>query len=167
MKRFIWIVIAAVVVFGFWAIGMPYIAATQLQRAAKQGDAIGMNQVVDFPALRESVRNTFKAEMTKQAASSGDGMEALGTMLAGAFVDQMIDSMITPEGISALMEEGAGGLTGNAGTHVNITMGPQGFGRFDIKLRDPKTDDVVSLVFLPKGFFWKLSAITLPQRAFQ
>ena len=88
MKKSLIIGVAAgaVVLFAVaWAVA-PVLAAQALIRAAKAGDERKLEQLVDFPSLRESLKSELNAElmarMSRDPRVADSGLGGLGMMLA-------------------------------------------------------------------------------------
>ena len=62
---------------------------SQLRDAAVEGDADDLKASIDFPAVRESLKEQLRAELATQLASSEeqDGFAAFGAVLAMGMVD--------------------------------------------------------------------------------
>lgn len=89
-----------------WYYATPYLAFAAMKAAADKKDAQALSEYVDYPAVRESLKATFKAKMAEQLAkgsADANPFAALGMMLAGSLVDTLVDAMITPQGLANLM----------------------------------------------------------------
>jgi len=97
----------------------PLIAANALRSAAQAGDADKLQRLVDFPSVREGLKGQLSA-MFMQSMQSDAGLRdnpfgGLAALMAPAFINQAIDSYVTPEGISAMMSaDKPGGTSGLA-----------------------------------------------------
>jgi len=89
-----------------WYYATPYLAFSAMKAAADKKDAQALSEYVDYPAVRESLKATFKAKMAEQFANrraDANPFAALSIMLAGTLVDTLVDAMITPQGLANLM----------------------------------------------------------------
>jgi hypothetical protein len=89
-------------------------------------------------------------------------------MLMPSILDRMIDSVVTPEGIAALVRAGKVGHTETesaAPRPVDYGFHYVALDRFDVTVRrKDAAGDPVRLVFQRRGLFsWKLIRIALPQ----
>ena len=88
MKKSLIIGVAAgaVVLFAVAWAAAPVLAAQALIRAAKAGDERKLEQLVDFPSLRESLKSELNAElmarMSRDPRVADSGLGGLGMMLA-------------------------------------------------------------------------------------
>jgi hypothetical protein len=75
-----------------------------MRKAVQRKDHSYVSAHVDFPQLRESLKGTFTAQMAKEvAATDTDGFEAFGAALGAMMIGPMIDALVTPEGLIAMM----------------------------------------------------------------
>ena len=98
------IVIVLIAALGF-AYASPYIALNNLKRAADARDAQTVNQYVDFPALRESLKQQVTGLLTRRLDSHGNGnpLAAIGAMIGVALIGPLVDAYATPDGVAALL----------------------------------------------------------------
>src|ERR1700744_2601115 len=80
------------------AYASPYIALNNLKRAADARDAQTVDQYVDFPALRESLKEQVAGLLTRRlgAHSSGNPLAAIGAMIGVALIGPLVDAYATP-----------------------------------------------------------------------
>jgi hypothetical protein len=165
----------------------PHIAAYQLKRAAEANDIDALKEQVDFPAVRESVKEWAQEEMAKKQAAkpktNENPFEELGSAFAGGFVNAYIESMLTPKNLAHLIR----------GEHFDVSPIVNGFSAFNKALGggvvtpppEPRRcqpqissmryeslsrfkvgvtnladfDGRVALVFTRSGFGWKLTGM--------
>ena len=89
---------------GFYA--TPYIALHNMQQAAQAKDAAALNEYIDYPAVKESLKLSMNSEMSKALLKNktDSGMNAFATMFASAFVNPMIDIVVTPENMAMMLQ---------------------------------------------------------------
>ncbi|WP_176058067.1 DUF2939 domain-containing protein [Paraburkholderia sp. BCC1876] len=97
-------VIVVIAALGF-AYASPYLALNNLKRAADARDAQTVNQYVDFPALRESLKQQVTGLLTRRldAHSNGNPLAAIGAMIGVALMGPLVDAYATPDGVAALL----------------------------------------------------------------
>jgi len=163
-------VAAAVFVLAYGA--SPYVAVRGFVDAAKKGDAARLGASVDFPAVRADLKPQLAAAVTTRVERDpemrGNPFAGLGRMLMPSILDRMIDSVVTPEGIAALVRAGKVGhaeTESEAPRRVDYDFHYIALNRFDVALRrQGAAGDPVTLVFQRRGLFaWKLVRIALPQ----
>jgi hypothetical protein len=96
------VVIAIVAVLGY-GYASPYLALDRLKRAADARDAQTVSEYVDYPALRESLKEQVAGLLTRRLHTSGNPFAALGAMIGVALIGPMVDAYATPEGVAALL----------------------------------------------------------------
>jgi hypothetical protein len=96
------IVIVAVLGYGY---ASPYLALNRLKQAADARDAQTVSEYVDYPALRESLKEQIGGLLTRriEARASGNPLAALGAMIGVALIGPLVDAYATPDGVAALL----------------------------------------------------------------
>ena len=60
---------------------------------------------IDYPSVRQSFKEQVNAQVVKKLATEdSDGWEALGAMIATKMVEQIVDAVVTPEGMTMLLQ---------------------------------------------------------------
>ena len=98
------LVTVVVAVLGY-AYASPYLALDRLKRAADERDAQTVSEYVDYPALRESLKDQIAGLLTRkiQARANGNPLAALGAMIGVALIGPLVDAYATPDGVAALL----------------------------------------------------------------
>jgi len=163
---------AAVALFALAYGASPFVAVRGFVAAAKQGDAEKLRGSVDFPAVRADLKPQLTAAVTtrmeRDPQMRGNPFAGLGAILMPSILDRMIDSVVTPEGIAALVRAGKVGHAepeSASSRRVDYDFRYVALNRFDVALRRRGTTrDPVHLIFERRGLFtWKLVRIALPQ----
>lgn len=162
----------AAIAMGAWFYFTPHLALHSMKSAADARDSATFNGYIDFPALKENLKGEFSAKLAEEAAKSGGGGMG-GAMLAAAFLNPMIDALVTPQSIEMMMrgDSPQQRRRGNGqeaektdDSDVQTEMGYEGFNSFVLSAK--KKDDPgapIDLVLKRDGIFsWKLTAVRLP-----
>lgn len=170
MKILIGAVVALVLGYIFAA---PYITVYQMKTAAKSHDGEALSECVDFPMLRQSMKDQMNAmlgkEMAKEVAEDNP-FAALEAAFGGMIVEKMVDAYVTPAGITELMKgekQYSEGVVGNTGTGTssepfpNASMSYESFSKFSIITKNSESGDQVKFVLRRRGMGWKLTEIML------
>ncbi len=154
-----------------WLIAQPYFVLGQIRNAARKGDREALAQCVDFPALRENLKESLNAYvMDEAAAGPRDGPFAwLSAALAGATVDSVLDSVVTPSGIARMADarppfRGSAERPGGAAsdTKLHVIQSYVSASCFDIVIwPDDDRNATVTFVLRRRGMGWKLTDIRL------
>ena len=106
MKKFLPWLVGLLVIFAIYLYVSPYLVLNNIKNAAEQGDADKLSGYIDFPSVKQSMKDQVKAVMVKELTSSKeqDGFEALGTMLGAAMIDPLIDGLVTPDGVALMLQ---------------------------------------------------------------
>lgn len=97
-------VIAAVAVLGY-GYASPYIAVNRMKAAADARDAATLNEYVDYPALRVSLKQQVGALLQQRihAQHSSNPLLLLGAVIGAALIGPLVDAYATPDGVAALL----------------------------------------------------------------
>ncbi len=162
-------VVVAVLAGTGWYFASPGLAMSSLRNAALEGDRIELQERVDFPAIRESLKSQAKAAVMAEMADAKemDGFGALGAMLVIPMIDGMVDAIVTPDGLKVMIERGKLADPDNvkgseASSDVDWQIERDGFDRFRAKPEAAEGEEVPSLVFVRDGLGWKLADIEIP-----
>ena len=167
---------AAVTAFVLAYAASPLLAARALVQAAKNGDAQALERQVDFPAFRASLKDELSARMVAEMRKDDrlGGLSGLGMMLAPTLVSGAVDAFVTPQAISAMVQEGEAPKpdlakvepetgTRSESKKVRQSWGYRDLDTFAVTLtRDDQPDERVSLLMKRRNLFgWKLAGIDL------
>jgi hypothetical protein len=98
------IALVIVVVLGL-AFASPYIALDRMKKAADARDAETVDHYVDFPLLRDSLKDQVGQLLTRKidTQKSGNPFALLGAMIGAALIGPLVDSYATPDGVAAIL----------------------------------------------------------------
>lgn len=174
-------VLAAVVLFAAaWGLA-PIFAGQALIRAAKAGDAVRLEQLVDFPALRTSLKEELNQEllrrMSRDPRLAESGLGGLGMMLAPMILSGAIDTVITPDVLARMVTtaEAPDPTRSNpsepadaaSDRDIHQAWGYRDLNHFAVTLTDrDQPDQHLALILERRGLFtWKLAAVDLQNEA--
>jgi hypothetical protein len=160
---------AAAALFAIAYIGSPWWAVHQFREAAQSGDRDRLEQTVDFPSVRESFKAQINSMLAEKMASDpemqNNPFAGLGTMLIPTMVERMVDTVMTPDGFSRLVERGRSERGGpETGGNPKWASGYKSLDRFLVNPKDAAGKKVKpTFVFERRGLFsWKLIRLELP-----
>ena len=184
MTRKTQLVVLGGVLFLFFAawLASPLLAVRGLISAAKAGDEAKLEQLVDFPAFRTSLKEELNAKLVEQMRSDlGDragGLSGLGMILAPTLISGAVDAFVTPQAVAAMVRTGEApnaksvarqraGQPSEPSGKVHQGYSYRGLNTFAVRLtRDDKPEDYIDLLMERRGVFgWKLAAIDLPRKS--
>lgn len=172
------VAVGALALFGIAWTAAPVLAAQSLIRAAKAGDEARIEKLVDFPALRESLRSELNAElmarMRRDPRVSDSGLGGLGMMLVPMILSGAVDTLVTPEVVAHMVNTAeAPDPTRRPlpepesdeadGDDIHQSWGYRSLNEFAVTLTDRRQpDDRLALILERRGLFdWKLAAVDL------
>ncbi|MCS3803442.1 hypothetical protein HNO92_001102 [Chromobacterium alkanivorans] len=170
----------AVLALGAWFYATPYLALRGMQQALDARDAAKLSGYVDYPALRNSLKESIapKSVLDLNQSKDKNPLAAMGAAIADAVIAPVVDAMVTPESLALMMrgikpqpglpqsgadEPAAGGgeASGEPRAGVDTAMGYEAVDRFVVTVkRKDKTEQPLGLIFKRDGWFgWKLAAV--------
>ncbi|MEX0139305.1 DUF2939 domain-containing protein [Massilia sp. LMS1-1-1.1] len=165
----------AVVAIAATAYASPYYALHQIKAALAERNAEALAEHVDFPALRASVKTQLETGMARSIAAtagSDNPLAALGQSIASAMLGKMVDTMVSPAGVVALVNKSAVSPQADANTNADApadgaqkkagySAGYAGLNTFVVRAKDGNAQEG-ALVLLRHGVWgWKLSSIEI------
>ncbi|HKT98071.1 MAG TPA: DUF2939 domain-containing protein [Paraburkholderia sp.] len=106
-KKPVAITVAAVAVVAALGYGYasPYIALNHLKTAADARDAVALNEYVDYPALRASLKQQVGEMLQRriEAAHASNPLVLFGAMIGTVLIGPLVDAYATPDGVAALL----------------------------------------------------------------
>jgi hypothetical protein len=153
----------------------PLATIHQIKAGIQQQDAEKLSDAIDFPTLRENLKEQFDAVIAKKAGEKmrNNPLGALGMVFASKIAETMVDSIITPSGLAAAVagkEPGAAPDQASPDTNdssprqnlfKNARYTYDSLSKFSVRV-PTKNNAEVRLVLIRNGLSWKLSNIVLP-----
>jgi alpha-beta hydrolase superfamily lysophospholipase len=179
-KRWVWLIAGAIaVVLVSTYVASPVMALQALKSAAEAGDAERLDRVVDFPAVRDSLKSQLNVRMLRMAERDPDLKDnpfaGLATLMIPALVDKAVDAFVTPDAIALMVSRGRaepsppriGRVETRDEAEARITRGYRDLDTFVVastNRADPS--ERVEFTFRRTGVFaWRLTRIGLPEAA--
>lgn len=175
MKKITIAAAVAAIAIAATAYASPYYALHQIKIALTERNADALAEHVDFPALRDSVKAQLEANMANSiqaVAGSDNPLAALGQSIAGAMLGKMVDAMVSPAGVVALVNKSAvspqaetateSGVPADGAQHkADYSAAYAGINKFVVRAKDGEAQNG-ALVLQRHGVWgWKLSSIEL------
>jgi hypothetical protein len=90
------------------SVASPWWTLHRLRAAVERHDGGAVAEQVDFPALRASVKEQMLASMKADLDKPGGAnpFAEFGTKLAQALVDPLVDAVVSPAAVAAMVEHG-------------------------------------------------------------
>ncbi|MGP9689807.1 DUF2939 domain-containing protein [Psychrobacter sp. AOP22-C1-C5] len=174
MKKILSSVVILLVLVAGYLYASPYLALNSIKNAAQARDADKLSSYIDFPSVKQSVKDQFKAKLAAEMITSenNDGFEALGSMFATAMIDPIVDGLITPEGVAAIMlkeqEQDSPEATGiqEEPKELEYETSYDSFNSFHVDINNTERDDNVKVILHRQGLSWKITNIDFPLNNF-
>ena len=164
----------ALVLFAIYVVAAPFITVYQIQSAAEKNDGEALSEHIDFPSVRQSLKDQMNVMFAKKMAADekikDSPFAALGAAFAGVMVDKMVDAYVTPAGITQLMagknpqsgtEQDDDSADSSKGKPLeNASMAYESINKFVIKVKGADGGDG-KFVLRRQGIGWKLTKIII------
>ncbi|MBP8645186.1 MAG: DUF2939 domain-containing protein [Syntrophobacteraceae bacterium] len=161
--------------FAVYVLAAPYITVYRMKSAAENHDGEALSEHIEFPSVRQSLKDQMNAMFAKKIAEDEDmknnPFAALGAAFAGVMVDKMVDAYVTPAGITQLMAgekprpgaEQGDGSAGNSGRKPlsDASMSYESLDKFVVKVKGDNGGEG-KFVLRRRGIGWKLTDIIIP-----
>jgi type II secretion system protein G len=175
LENLILIVLVAGVVVAAWMYFQPYLVVSHIKHSLNQGDADALSRDIDFPTLRSNLKDQLNYLVTTQAVTGtkDNPFSALGAMIGGSLVNNVIDAYVTPYGLSQLLTDKLQFSTDKSQqttpvdkqaldrTFKAASSGYDSLSRFSVTLHGDNGEPV-KLVLTRSGLSWRLTNILLP-----
>ena len=177
MKKNVIVVAAAaiVVLVGYVAVG-PFITIHQLKSAIERQDPEALASTVDFPTLRENLKEQLNAFFVSNAAIElkDNPFGALGALFASKLAESAVDALVTPPGLANLMAGRPKQAQPEQHAQQSSVRAPEllrnarytydGMNKFSARVSAEQGQEI-RFVFTRHALSWKLSNIIIPQSA--
>lgn len=161
----------ALVVVAATSFASPWWTLHSLRSAVARHDTDAVSAQVDFPALRDSVKSQLLGSIARDAVSEGNPFAAIGKAFARAVADPVVDAIVSPAGVAAMVEHGKVSIAGPAHEPAPAdAAGARDKPRYALHYRGWDSFAVTaenggSFVFRRAGLWrWKLAGIELAPR---
>jgi hypothetical protein len=171
-------------VVSLWAYYSPYRTLNKIREAAEKEDMAALQDLIDFPSVRESLKEQFKSKIIKkmEVELKDNPFASFGTALVNNLIDSMVDACVTPEGISHMVKgiepkfnrlqdhnvKIDNEAEGNTENKISKKYRYVGLSKFIASLCiDEENLGCISLILWRDGLKWKLTAVQLPESIFQ
>lgn len=155
-----------------YIVAAPYITVHQMKSAAKNHDAEALSEYIEFPSVRQSLKDQMNALVLKEMGSDqmkDNPFAALGATFAGVMVDKMVDAYVTPSGITQIMAGEKPGTesenqTSNGSANEPLSdasMKYESLNKFVVNVGNAN-EKTGKLVLRRNGIGWKLTEIIIP-----
>jgi hypothetical protein len=125
-------VIGALLVIGLGYLVYPYATLYRLGVAVRSGDAVALQTLVDWPSVREGIKEDICDRVAEAPAETkqSNQLPPFGSGFVRGIATNVIDARVTPEGlVSAATQPGAKEVPSGASVTVNWAFfgGPSSF----------------------------------------
>lgn len=161
MKKLIALIVFVAAIVGGYYFVSPWLAMNNLREAALSADSEALDDVVDFAAVRASMKDRVQTRIDDE--TGGGLLGQIGSVIADKLADGAIDLAVSPKGLSTILVTGgvAGAVTGGQPTEVTWDVEREGFSRFrGVGTKEDGSATPV-MIFERRGLGWEVVDIEL------
>ena len=167
--------VLVIIAIGAYWFASPIFAARNLKAAIVDADEQALGEMIDFPILRENLKEQLKSGMDRWAFEHEKPEAIAGMALTWPIVDRLIDVYVTPAGVAQFATKvdvpddadvPFAALSGSVGASILdqedfvIDRGLRSFSLI-IQTKNENGDDI-EVVFEGNGLRWVLVNVILP-----
>lgn len=180
MKKNTWIAGITLAIFTGYVAAGPFLTIYQIKAGITEQDAEKLSDNIDFPALRQNLKDQMNIAMVKNAATEqkDNPYAILAAGFASKFIDGMVDALITPSGLASIMsgkkQSQQNQDNGNGNDITTDTASPKkddlfknarysydSLSKFSIWVPNNEGEEI-RFVLKREGISWMLVNLTLP-----
>lgn len=159
-------ILAAVVCAGMGYASYPYVTLYRLDQAINTGNAAELRTLVDWPAVREGIKEDLCDAAADDPAQSGQ-LPAFGASFVRGIATNAVDQRVTPEGVVGMARRdhhGAGSHAAQPAVDWAFFSDPT---NFEVSLSVPGESEAVRMRMTLKDTGWQVTRIWLPPAMLQ
>lgn len=106
MKKLVAIVMVLALAVAGWIAAAPWLTVHAIKDALRTEDATALARLVDFPALRASLKHQLADRLVRGAGAEvqSSALGAVGLRMATGATSLAVDATVNPAGLAAMME---------------------------------------------------------------
>ena len=173
MKKILWAIgLLLILAVGYIAAG-PFLTVWAIKTAIVEQDAEKLSENIEFPALRQNLKDQLNPTMMKNVSAElkGNPYAALAAGLSTKMVDGIVDALVTPNGLAVFVEgkkpsknesqDNAAPIKKDS-LFKNARYAYDSTSTFSIWIPDGKGKKEARFVLQRNGLSWKLVNIVIP-----
>jgi len=174
MKKIVGLILLMALAAGLYAAAGPYITLYQIRSGVKNSDSEKISEHVDFATLRTNLKGQLHAHVLNGEAPDrkDNPFAAVAKGFVSKMADDVVDSYITPAGLTKLVSGKKRDRKRNSGQHPesgghnrdlfqDARCHYDSLSQFSVRVKDDKDRDI-RFILTRDGLSWKLSNIILP-----
>jgi len=172
MKKIIALLLLITMIVSGYVLAGPYMAVNRLEKALQNRDSAMLAQYVDFPVLRENLKEQINESLLKELKEmeDDDPFAAFGIAFLSLVIDGLVDMLLTPTGIGSLALGILPDLVKGEVEEVPLEQAKffanarytiDGFSQVSLWMENG-SGDVFRFIFSRYGLTWKLSNVIIP-----
>jgi hypothetical protein len=162
-----WSVLAALLAVGGSYVAYPYVTLFRLGEAIREGDAGTLQSLVDWPAVREGIKEDICDAVVDNPVDDKQGaaLPPFGASFVRGIASSTIDRQVTPEALVAAVSSSpaqAPVTASGADVHVNWAFFDDPTA-FSVSLKAPGQAEPIRLELQLRHWHWLVRRVWLPE----
>lgn len=167
-----WPVLAAFLAVGVSYVAYPYVTLFRLGEAIRSGDATTLQKLVDWPAVREGIKEDICDQVidtpSKGPQTAAGTLPPFGASFVRGIAASSIDRAVTPEALAAAASAPASRKPAVSGADVHVSWAffedPTAF---SVSLNAPGQAEPIKLQMELQHGKWRVKRVWLPSNLLQ
>ena len=172
-KKIMGAIVALIVVIGGYFYASPYLVLNHIKSAVEAGDSEKLSVYIDYPSVRRSLKDQVKAKILEDTEIDNPNiLGTLGVKFASTMIDNVVDTMVTPEGVTLLLQGKnlKDGLMNPLGEERQPSEGSDrmetstrylSMNVFEISVKKPNQEKMLKVIMHRDGLSWKVNKLIL------
>lgn len=163
-----WPVFAAFLAVGLSYVAYPYVSLLRLGEAIRAGDAVTLNSLIDWPAVREGIKEDICDLVVDEPndAKAPSALPPFGASFVRGIAGNSIDHAVTPEALVAAVGTPAGKPARGANVRINWAFFDDPTA-FSVSLGAPGLAEPIKLQMQLRHGQWRVRRVWLPAELLQ
>lgn len=167
-----------IVLIAGYLFASPYIVLSKIKNSVDANDHGTISSYIDFPSVRQSLKDQMNQKLKEEESNSEKNEFAeLSTLVFGAMIDKIVDTMVTPQGVTMLIQgkdlnnlfdpKGAVKVEEKAETpkkDLNYDAHYESLNRFHVDIKNSSGDNEVTVVMTRDGLSWKITDLIMHEK---
>ena len=158
-------VIGALMVIALAYVIYPYVTLYRLGLAIRQGDAVSLQSLVDWPAVREGIKEDICDAVVDEPSTANGKLPPFGAGFMRGIASNAIDARVTPEALASAARQPGMESAVPEGAAVQVSWaffdGPSAF---VVDLSAPGQATPIRLQMELRDGSWEVTRVWLPTR---
>ena len=173
-KKMTWSMVGLLLIILVYVYAAPYLVLNKMKKAAQAGDSAKVSEYIDYPSVRQNLKDQINAQVLQEiGVDQQSPLAGLGQKLASTLLDKMIDHVVTPEGMTLVLQgQGLKEVYQSKVTQETAEVKQQhkpqykagytSWQNFEVQIQAPEYSRGVKINMVRDGLSWKVNQVSIP-----